>query len=180
MSHRVRAAVIPAARLELRPLLPEHAPEMAEVLSDPALHTFTGGAPLAPAALRARYERLHAGSPDPEVVWCNWVLHASAERCLVGTVQATLGGPAADRTAEVAWVVGTPWQGRGYATEAARALVGWLAARSVSQVIAHIHPRHRASAAVARAAGLAPTGHWQDGEVRWRAVVAGGGPSHEP
>lgn len=175
MSHPVRAAVIPTARLELRPLLPDHAPEMAGVLSDSALHAFTGGAPLTPADLRARYERLVAGSPDPEVAWCNWVLHASAERCLVGTVQATVSGPAAGRTAEVAWVVGVPWQGRGYATEAARGLVGWLAARSVIRVVAHIHPRHRASAAVARAAGLAPTGHLQDGEVRWRAVVAGGG-----
>ncbi|MFI0816532.1 GNAT family N-acetyltransferase [Streptomyces sp. NPDC021098] len=172
MSHPVRAAAVPAARLELRPLLPEHAPEMAEVLSDPALHTFTGGAPLDPAALRARYERLTAGSPDPDVAWCNWVLHASAERCLVGTVQATVSGPAADLTAEVAWVVGVPWQGRGYATEAARALVGWLTARGVARVVAHIHPRHRASEGVARAAGLAPTGHRQDGEVRWRAVVA--------
>ncbi|WP_055552266.1 GNAT family N-acetyltransferase [Streptomyces sp. NBRC 110028] len=176
MSHSDRAVVIPTARLELRPLIPGHAPEMADALSDPALHTFTGGAPLSPAALRARYERLAAGSPDPEVAWCNWVLHAAAERCLVGTVQATVSGPAADRTAEVAWVVGTPWQGRGYATEAARALVGWLATRCVAQVIAHIHPRHAASAAVARAAGLAPTSHRQDGEVRWRMDVVGRGP----
>lgn len=172
MSHPDRAAVIPTARLELRPLRIEHAAEMAGVLSDPGLHTFIGGAPLDATALRARYERLVAGSPDPEVAWCNWVLHARAEGCLVGTVQATVGGPATDRTAEVAWVVGTPWQGRGYATEAARALVAWLAARSVTQVIAHIHPGHRASAAVARAAGLAPTDQWQDGEVRWRAVMA--------
>ncbi|MGR3932032.1 GNAT family N-acetyltransferase [Streptomyces sp. BRA346] len=171
MSHPDRAAVIPTARLELRPLRIEHAAEMAGVLSDPGLHTFIGGAPLDATALRARYERLVAGSPDPEVTWCNWVAHARAERCLVGTVQATVSGPAADRTAEVAWVVGTPWQGRGYATEAARALVAWLSGGSVNQVIAHLHPDHRASAGVARTAGLAPTGHRQDGEVRWRAVV---------
>jgi RimJ/RimL family protein N-acetyltransferase len=174
MSPFARAAVIPTARLELRPLRVEHAAEMAGVLSDPGLHTFTGGAPLDATALRARYERLVAGSPDPEVTWCNWVIHAVAERRLAGTVQATLSGPATDRTAEVAWVVGTPWQRRGYATEAARALVEWLTARSVTGVVAHMHPRHRASAAVARAAGLAPSGEWQDGEVRWRAVVAEG------
>ncbi|MGW2331336.1 GNAT family N-acetyltransferase [Streptomyces sp. NPDC001700] len=165
------SAVIPTARLELRPLRIEHAAEMAGVLSDPGLHTFIGGAPLDATALRTRYERLVAGSPDPEVAWCNWVLHAVAERCLVGTVQATLSGPTTARTAEVAWVVGTPWQGRGYATEAARGLVGWLTARSVAEVVAHVHPRHQASAAVARAAGLAPTGERQDGEIRWRADV---------
>jgi RimJ/RimL family protein N-acetyltransferase len=27
---------------------------------------------------------------------------------------------------EIAWVVGTPWQGRGIATEVARGLVDWL------------------------------------------------------
>jgi RimJ/RimL family protein N-acetyltransferase len=60
--------------------------------------------------------------------------------------------------AEIAWVVGTPWQGQGIATEAARALVAWLRNRSVRTVIAHIHPRHHASAAVAAAAGLTPAG----------------------
>jgi RimJ/RimL family protein N-acetyltransferase len=65
--------------------------------------------------------------------------------------------------------VGTPWQGRDIATEAARALVAWLGQHSVRAVIAHIHPGHRASAAVAAAAGLSPTGHRQDGEIRWSA-----------
>lgn len=43
-----------------------------------------------------------------------------------------------------------------------------LSGRSLHTVIAHIHPDHLASAAVARAAGLAPTAEMQDGEVRWR------------
>ncbi|MFD8739903.1 GNAT family N-acetyltransferase [Streptomyces sp. NPDC059618] len=152
------------ARLELLPLRPVHAAEMAGVLSDPALHTFIGGTPDTPEALRARYERLAAGSPDPGVVWCNWVLRDRTTGSLVGTVQATVSGG----TAEVAWVVGTPWQGRGYATEAA----GWLvahviAAYGVHTVIAHVHPEHHASAAVAAAAGLTATDELQDGEIRW-------------
>jgi RimJ/RimL family protein N-acetyltransferase len=144
---------------------------MAAVLADPALHEFTGGAPASPEALRARYERLIAGSPDPAVSWCNWVIRLRDRGCLTGTVQATIsadGGP----VAEVAWVVGTPWQGRGIATEAARALVAWLGQYSVPTVIAHIHPGHRASAAVAAAAGLSPTGHRQDGEIRWQLTLA--------
>jgi len=43
-------------------------------------------------------------------------------------------------------VVGTRWQGQGIATEAARALISWLGTQSVNTVIAHIHPRHQASA----------------------------------
>lgn len=139
---------------------------MAVVLSDPALHTFIGGAPLSPDALRARYERLVAGSPDPSVSWCNWVLRVREDRQLAGTVQATVTAG----VAEIAWVVGTPWQGRGYASEAARALVAWLRDSPVHTVIAHIHRDHLASAAVAAAAGLAATEEEQDGEVRWRLV----------
>jgi RimJ/RimL family protein N-acetyltransferase len=152
------------ARLDLLPLRVEHAGEMAEVLSDPALHTFIGGTPATPEALRSRYERLVAGSPDPAVLWCNWVLRLRAEGCLVGTVQATVTG----EVAEIAWVVGTPWQGRGFAGEAARGLVGRLGEEpGVRTVVAHVHPDHRASAAVAAAAGLGPTDRYQDGEVRW-------------
>ncbi|MEV0637065.1 GNAT family N-acetyltransferase [Streptomyces sp. NPDC050619] len=156
-------------RLDLLPLRVQHAEEMAAVLSDPALHTFIGGTPDSPAALRARYERLVAGSPDPAVVWCNWVLRLRAEACLVGTMQATV--TPGQHSAEIAWVVGTPWQGRGFASEAARALVGRLGQGSVRTVLAHIHPEHLASAAVAAAAGLAPTGEEQDGERRWRLAL---------
>jgi RimJ/RimL family protein N-acetyltransferase len=162
----IAAEPIRTGRLTLLPLRVEHAEEMAAALADPDLHAFIGGAPLSPPDLRARYERLVAGSPDPAVSWCNWVIQVCDPGCLAGTVQATISadGP----TAEVAWVVGTPWQGQGIATEAARALVAWLGQQSVPAVIAHIHPDHRASAAVAAAAGLTPTDEWRDGEVRWQ------------
>lgn len=171
----VRAEEIGTARLVLVPLRVEHADEMAGVLADPALHTFIGGSPDDARALRARYLRLTSGSPDPAVSWCNWVLRLRDEGCLAGTVQATVG-PADDGSgaliAEIAWVVGTPWQGRGIAVEAARGLVDWLAGqRAVRGVIAHVHPDHRASAAVATAAGLAPTDEWQDGEVKWQRLL---------
>ncbi|MDT0446694.1 GNAT family N-acetyltransferase [Streptomyces johnsoniae] len=188
-------------RLDLVPLRAGHAEEMAAVLSDPALHAFIGGSPDTPQALRSRYRRMTAGSPAPAVSWLNWVIRLRADARLTGTVQATVhanAGPAAEgpaaegpgvegpgveghategpgvgAVAEVAWMVGTPWQGRGIATEAARGLVDWLGHRGVRTVIAHIHPDHAASAAVASAAGLRPTDMWQDGEVRWRGSTTG-------
>ncbi|MEU7581288.1 GNAT family N-acetyltransferase [Streptomyces sp. NPDC041068] len=162
---------IRTARLDLVPLRVEHADEMALVLGDPALHTFIGGSPDDVEALRARYRRMIAGSPDPGVSWCNWVLRLRQQEspCLVGTVQATVGR--ADRRAEIAWVVGTPWQGRGFASEAARGLVNWLAGQDVRTVVAHVHPDHGASAAVAKAAGLTPTDTVQDGEIRWESTT---------
>ncbi|MCG8923115.1 GNAT family N-acetyltransferase [Lentzea sp. CC55] len=155
--------MISTARLDLIPLRVDHAAEMAEVLADPALHTFTGGAPLTPEALQARYERLTAGSPDPGTRWLNWVITLRDENRLTGTVQATI----TDHVAEVSWVVGIPWQGRGIAREAAQGLVTWLRTQPVHTVIAHVHPNHHASAAVAASAGLTPTSEVRDGEVRW-------------
>ena len=162
----ITAQPIPAQRLALVPLRAEHAGEMAAVLADPELYAFTGGSPPTPQELHARYQRWTAGSPDASVSWCNWVIQLDSSQCLAGTVQATIHTDG-QLSAEVAWVVGRAWQGQGIATEAARALIAWLQAQSVRTVIAHIHPRHQASAAVAAAAGLSPADHWQDGERRW-------------
>ncbi|MFG2196048.1 GNAT family N-acetyltransferase [Streptomyces sp. NPDC048639] len=167
----IEPPAIRTSRLTLLPLLVEHADEMATVLSDPELHTFIGGAPATGPDLRARYERLVAGSPDPAVSWCNWVLRLREEDCLTGTVQATVAAGDHGEVAEISWVVGTPWQRRGLATEAARGLITWLAGQRVRTVVAHIHPDHAASATVAAAAGLRPTEHWHDGEVRWQLTI---------
>ncbi|MFF9809714.1 GNAT family N-acetyltransferase [Streptomyces coeruleorubidus] len=167
----IAAQGISTRRLDLLPLRVEHAEEMAGVLSDPALHAFIGGTPDTPRTLRSRYQRMTAGSPDPAVSWLNWVIRLRDEACLTGTVQATIGHSLHGSLAEIAWVTGTPWQGRGIATEAARGLVGWLSRQPVRGVIAHIHPDHQASAAVATAAGLTPTDQWHEGEIRWHRSI---------
>lgn len=159
--------VIDTERLALLPLLVEHADELVAVLDDRELHTFIGGSPLLLPELRARYERQVAGSPDPAVTWHNWAIRLRDEDCLVGTAQATVS----ESTAEIAWVVATGWQGRGIASETARAVVGWLEQHGVHTVIAHIHPEHEASARVAAAAGLEPTDEVQDGEIRWQMLL---------
>lgn len=154
-------------RLDALPLRVDHADEMAAVLADPALHTFTGGAPQDAEALRSRYVRQTAGSPDPAERWWNWVLRVRGDDCLAGYVQATVDVTGA--RAEIAWVIGTGCQGRGYAKEAAAGLVAHLLdGGTVRTVVAHIHPDHAASEAVAASAGLVRTGEWEDGEVRWR------------
>lgn len=159
-------------RLTLVPIGVEHADEMAAVLSDPALHAFIGGAPETADDLRARYARWAAGSPDPAASWCNWAIRLREADSLTGTLQATITAGERGVNAEIAWVVGTPWQKRGIATEAARGLVDWLRDHGVVAVVAHIHPDHTASAAVAAAAGLAPTDQWHDGEVRWQLTTS--------
>jgi RimJ/RimL family protein N-acetyltransferase len=134
------AATIVTERLLLVPLRPEDADEMVDVLADPGLHQFIGGHPATLEELRARHATLTAGSPRLEEVWRNWIVRRR----------------------------GHPWQHQGYASEAARALVGWLDSRHVHDLVAHIHPDHVASAKVAVRAGFQPTHDQVDGERVWR------------
>lgn len=173
-ARRPRAKPLTTARLALEPLRPDHARELAPVLADPALHTFTGGEPASEAQLRERFTRQAAGrSPDGAQGWLNWVVRDRATGAPVGMVQATISdddhrdrGDGGHRAA-LAWVIATSRQGEGLATEAARAVSDRLRQQGVTRFVAHIHPDHGASAAVARHLGLAPTDERRDGEVRW-------------
>jgi RimJ/RimL family protein N-acetyltransferase len=177
---QLRAEPIDTDRLVLEPLDVGHAMEMAVVLDSPALHRFTGGGPPASAAeLRTRYERLSAGSPDALIDWLNWALRLRETGALAGTVQATVSHTGPALIAQVAWVIGVPWQRRGLATEAARAMVAWLEDKQVAVIVAHIHPDHGASAKVARDAGLVPTSETHRGETVWRRACPAQRTAHE-
>jgi RimJ/RimL family protein N-acetyltransferase len=151
-------------RLVLHPLREDDAADMAEVLADPRLYEFTGGAPPSADDLRTRYARLAAGPGRPDEQWLNWIVRCRDTGQSVGTVQATVTG----RSAWVAWVIGVPWQGRAYATESAAAVIDWLAGTGVNDVKASIRPGHRASERVAERNGLTPTETEIDGERVWR------------
>jgi RimJ/RimL family protein N-acetyltransferase len=162
------AMEITSDRLVLEPLRVEHAVELAAVLGDSRLHEFTGGEPAGVDELTARYERQVAGgSADGTQQWFNWVLRRRDDTRAAGYVQATVVGD----TAELAWVVGTPHQGQGFAREATAAMTAWLAAHGVRRLVAHVHPDHAASLAVARGLGLEATGELTDGEQRWAGAA---------
>jgi RimJ/RimL family protein N-acetyltransferase len=161
------AAPIATPRLRLDPLRVDDAAEMASVLAAPSLYAFTGGEPPGVDELRDRYAMQVEGPPDDDDAWRNWIVREAAgpgTGVAIGYVQATVTGD----TADLAWVIGEPWQGRGYASEAAQAMVGWLGTQGVRTVTAHIHPEHDSSAAVADRVGLKPTLTIEDGERLWR------------
>lgn len=140
--------------------------------------------------LRLRYARQSAGgSPDGRETWHNWILRIRETGEVAGFVQATIGATSGSSTAgadtvetpfdgassaELAWVVGTAYQRRGYATEAVAAVASAvrgpdsLTGDDVELVHAHIAPGNVASQAVARRLGLVPTDVVLDGEVRWQ------------
>ena len=165
----LEAAPLRSARLTLEPLRVEHASEAFEVLDDPRLHTYTGGEPASRDELDARFAHQVVGcSRDGSQGWLNWMLRRQDTGRLVGTVQATLErGERDELHAELAWVVASDEQGRGYAREAAVVVAGWLRERGVDGLLAHVHPDHEASAGVARAVGLRASSTVVDGEVRW-------------
>jgi RimJ/RimL family protein N-acetyltransferase len=172
MAHRRRlvndeAGMIRSDRLELQPMTLADADEMVEVLADPRLYEFIGGHPPSLDKLRDRYQRLLAGpSADRHEEWRNWTVRRRSDGRAIGTVQATITDER--QRASIAWVIGVPWQGQGYATEATLALIAWLDTEQVTAITANIHPDHRASAAVAERAGLVPTDELVDGELVWR------------
>jgi RimJ/RimL family protein N-acetyltransferase len=168
-------------RLDLTPLRIEDVDEMLAVLADPGLYGFIGGGPPSRVDLIRRYAVQATGrSPDGTETWRNWIVRDRPSGRAAGFVQATID--ASGRAAEVAWLVGLPWQGRGYAAEAARGLVAWLEANGVATITACVHPDHAASAAVAGRAGLVATARSVDGEVVWerRTEAAPAGRARSP
>lgn len=164
------AATLVRGEIVLAPLVAEDAHELAPLLADPELHRFIGGAPLAPAELLRRYERLQAGAPaGSRQTWLNWVIRRRADGQALGTAQATVSG----RTAEIAWVVARRWQRRGYAGTAASALVELLGDQHGLRVVANIHPAHIASQRVAARAGLRLTTEETAGERVWASTTIG-------
>ena len=163
---------------------------MVGLLADRSLYAFYDDeASPGLAGLRARYARQAAGrSPDGREVWHSWIVRERESGRAIGFVQATVGATAGTSTAtvdtaatpydgagsaELAWVIGVPWQGRGYATEAATAVrdavrgPGSATGDDVTLVHAHIAPGHTASETVARRLGLVPTSVVHEGETRW-------------
>ncbi|MCQ2001149.1 GNAT family N-acetyltransferase [Arthrobacter zhaoxinii] len=166
MTGTLRAGLITTDRLTLEPLGVHHAAEMVQVLAGTALYRYIGGQAPTAEILAARYAAQTVGtSADRREVWLNWIIREEGRS--IGFVQATLEleGP----TSDVAWVVGEAFQGRGAATEAARAMVAWLRRRHPPvRITASIHPENLPSAAVARNLGLTPTGRLDaDGEESW-------------
>ena len=123
--------VLRTPRLRLEPLRMDHAEEMTSVLGDPGLYVFTGGGPPTTTDLRDRYEaQVRGPSSDAGEAWRNWIVRLAETGEAIGYVQATI--TPAEARADVAWVIGQRWQGRGYATEAAIGMVAALADAGVT------------------------------------------------
>jgi RimJ/RimL family protein N-acetyltransferase len=112
------------APVSLEPLLAAHAERLFPLLSDRALYEYLDyGPPPDVEHLRSVYRRLESRqSPDGSERWLNWAISTAADG-VVGYVQATVFRPA---SAWVAYVLGRPFWGRGYARAAVSSMLELL------------------------------------------------------
>ncbi|MGH2485995.1 MAG: GNAT family N-acetyltransferase [Ktedonobacterales bacterium] len=146
-------------RLLLQPLTPAHAAMLFPPLRDQRLYAYIPqDPPPTLAVLEQRFTRLaRRRSPDGSEIWLNWALRLTSESLTseslyVGTLQATLR---ADETALLAYMIFTPFQGRGYAHEGcARVLNHLVRDYAVRRVIAEIDTRNQPSIALVQSLGF--------------------------
>src|SRR3972149_7019 len=111
-------------RLVLDPPQTRHAALLFDTLSDTALYTYIPQKPPKTVeALAERYARLEVGrSASGNEIWLNFALRKLEDDTYLGTVQATITG----KRAFIAYDLGSPHWGQGYASEAVRAVIGHL------------------------------------------------------
>jgi ribosomal-protein-alanine N-acetyltransferase len=100
---------------------------------------------------------------DPDATgWGAWYVVRREDQLLVGSVG--LKGRPRDGTAELGYTLVAEAQGRGYATEAARALVDWAFAHAdVRRVCAQTFPHHVPSLRVMERLGFSYAGPGSEG-----------------
>ena len=115
--------MIRTARLVLEPLSVAHAPAMFALLSDPTIYTYLDyGPPSSLEHVERGYAQLETRrSPDGLEEWLNWIV--TRDGVPIGFVQATIYP---DRSANVAYILGSAYWGCGYAHEAVEAMLAEL------------------------------------------------------
>jgi [ribosomal protein S5]-alanine N-acetyltransferase len=132
-------------RLVLEPRVAAHADALYPLLADPRQREFHDDDPVSLEALRERFRKGESRrSPDGREQWLNWVLvWREGDAQVIGFVQATVRQ---DGRAWVAYQVDTALWGRGFATEAVRAMIEHLASHhAVTQCMATVDRRNERS-----------------------------------
>ena len=137
--------VLETDRLTLEPLRRSHAPELFEILADERLFRFIPqDPPVSVEALATRYEWLEGRrSPDGKEAWLNWLVRRRSDRRCVGRMEATVRE---DKTALLAYELGSAYWGAGLATEACGKVIQELfAAFGVERIFADVDTRNAPS-----------------------------------
>jgi [ribosomal protein S5]-alanine N-acetyltransferase len=139
-------------RLALRPLRESDLDVLASIYADPAVMRFLGG-PRTREDTRTRLSWMIAA--HREQGFGLWATTLRADGTLIGRCGIIVQDVEGQTEHEIAYLLGSQWWGRGYATEAAAAIRDHARARlGFDRTISLIDPANTASQAVARRIGM--------------------------
>ena len=106
------------------PLAAAHAVALFPALGDPRVTEHIGGVPRTQEEMTSAFARMAAGPPASRTSerWVNFAVRLAFSEDYIGRIEATCYGT----WAEVAYVFGAAWWGKGYACEAMRWFQGYL------------------------------------------------------
>jgi RimJ/RimL family protein N-acetyltransferase len=142
--------VLETERLTLRESRPQDFEAFASFMADPDVMRFIHGSPME----RSDAWRTMAAGIGHWVLrgYGMWAVERKADHAFIGRVG--MHNPEDWPGLEVGWTLGKPYWGRGYATEAARAALGYaFVTQPADRIISCIDPENTASQAVARRLG---------------------------
>jgi RimJ/RimL family protein N-acetyltransferase len=172
MARDADAPPILTERLLLRRSAPEDAEAIAAYRSDPMVRRYQGWGQTDAATIRAQIEEMAGRAPGEPGGWVQYTVFERDGERLVGDVGLA---PAEEEPGviKIGYTIDPAFQGRGYATEAVRALVAFvfddLGAEIVRAYASALNtPSHR----VAEHAGLTLVERFEgeDDGVRWSGV----------
>jgi RimJ/RimL family protein N-acetyltransferase len=164
-------------RLRIRPWQPDEAPRLLDVLSRVEVVKWLGdGEPVLMKDLeeaRGRIERFRQRSAEPPLGV--WAVERRSDGAVLGTVLLLTLPNDEHGEVEIGWHLHPDSWGEGYATEAARAVLGHAFAAGLPEVLAVTHLDNRPSQAVARKIGMTDRGvveKWYDGPSQLFRITA--------
>jgi RimJ/RimL family protein N-acetyltransferase len=168
---------IQTERLTLRPFEPDDLAALHRINADEEVARYLYNGPRTLEEVTALLQRKIDGAAlRAEGDWLSAAVVARESGAVVGDVGLHWVSEE-HRTAEVGFLFDPEHQGRGYATEAARALVGWAFAEDFHRVIGRTEARNAASARVLEKLGFRLEAHlveneWVKGEWQSELVYA--------
>ena len=146
-------------RVAVRRFRPEDVAEFVAYRSHPEVARYQSwDAPYPPEEGDRFVRQMMTRHPDTPGEWCQFAVALRATGQLIGDCAAM---PRADdpRQCEIGFTIAPRRQGRGYATEAVRLLVGYLFARGKHRITACCDARNAASVAVLERLAMRQEGH---------------------
>jgi RimJ/RimL family protein N-acetyltransferase len=164
-------------RLRIRPWRADEAPRLLDILSRIEVVKWLGdGEPVLMKDLeeaRARIERFAARSAEPPLGV--WAIERRSDGLALGTVLLLTLPEAEHGEVEIGWHLHPDSWGHGYASEAARAVLGHAFAAGLPEVLAVTHLDNWPSQGVARKIGMTDQGvveKWYDDPSRLFRITA--------